>query len=113
MPKKWTYAERTRLAHLRSKYSTTEGFFIPHLVPEKELVENRSRAAHVSQLYRHGVKSTSDKRAKPAQAEKKPANTTKGKRRALPTTVVQKSRIRLLWGLVDLETSKPIQHRTK
>ena len=113
MAKNWTYAERTRLAHLRSKYSTKDGLFLPHLVPVKELVEGRSLAAHVSQLYRHGVKSTTDKNAKPAQAQKKPVNGTKAKRATLPTTVVQKSRIRLLWGLVDLETSKPIQHRTK
>lgn len=112
MPKKWTYAERTRLAHLRSKYSTKDGLFLPHLVPVKELVEGRSLAAHVSQLYRHGVKSTSAKTAKPAEAQKKPVNGTKRKTGTLPTARVQKSRVRLLWGLIDVETSKPIQHRT-
>jgi len=113
MAKNWTYAERTRLAHLRSKYSTKEGLFLPHLVPVKELVEGRTLAAHVCQLYRHGVKSTSDKNAKPVQAQKKPLNGTKAKKTTLPTTLVEKSRIRLLWGLVDLERSKPIQHPTK
>lgn len=72
MAKNWTYAERTRLAHLRSKYSTKEGLFLPHLVPVKELVEGRTLAAHVAQLYRRGIKSTSDKNAKPGQANNNP-----------------------------------------
>lgn len=113
MPKHWTLAERTRLAHLRRKYSTKEGLFLPHLVPEKELVEGRTRHAHICQLYRHGVKSTSDKDAKPAEAQKKPVNGTKRKTGTLPNAVLKKSRVRLLWGLIDVETSKPIQNGTK